>query len=149
MIMNLKEKIQQDFREAFKAKERIKSSALRMLISEIKNAEIANKGELDDGAIIQITSKEAKKRRDAMEIYEEQNRAELAEQEKAELEILSSYLPEQLPKSEIKEMVQKAIRQSGATSIKEMGKVMGVLAPQIKGKADGALVSRIVKESLS
>jgi len=146
--MNLKEKIQKDFIEAFKAKNGMKSSVFKMLQAAIKNAEIEKKGELGDEEIIRIVSKEAKKRKDAIEAYEKGGRVELAEKEKSELEVLRVYLPEQMPEDEIRNLVQKAVEQSGASGIKEIGKVMAVLMPQVKGKSDGALVNKIVKELL-
>lgn len=153
--MNLKEKIQKDFIGAFKGKDAPRLSLLKMLQAEIHNAEIAKRtktgkeSSLDDEEIIDVVSREIKKRKDAVELYEKGNRKELAEKEKAEIEILSAYLPEQISEEEIINLVKKAIGQSGATSVKEMGRVMAILMPQIKGRADNFLVSSIVKEMLS
>lgn len=146
--MNLKEQIQKDYIEAFKARERVKALVLKTLQSEIKNAEIEEKGELDEGRMVRIISKEAKKRKDAIEAYEKGGRPELAAKEKEELEILSAYLPEQIPEEEIRKMAENAVEQSGASGIKEIGKVMAILMPQTKGKADGAMVGKIVRELL-
>jgi len=146
--MNIKEKIKGDFIEAFKAKEEAKSLVLKMVQSEIRNAEIAKREELDDSEIIQVVTKEAKKRKDAIESYEKGGRPELVESEKAELAILDTYLPEQMPEEEIRELVEDAVKESGASDIKEIGKVMAILMPKVKGKADGALVGKIVRESL-
>ncbi len=157
--MNLKEKIQKDFIEAFKAKDADRTLVLKMLQAGIKNAEIekktrlAKKGEpfeeLSDEEIIQVIFKEAKKRKDAIGLYEKGGRAEQAEKEKKELEILSAYLPEQMSEEEIGELAKRAIEQAGVSEQKEIGKVMAILAPQTKGKADGALVNKIVKELLA
>lgn len=147
--MKLKEKIQGEFVEAFKARDEMRSSVLKMLQAGIKNAEIEKRGELDDEEIIGVISKEAKKRKDAMEAFEKGGRTEMAENEKKEFEILSAYLPEQMSEGEIKKLVEGAIGQSGASDPKDIGKVMAILSPQTKGRADGALVSKIVRESLA
>jgi len=146
--MNLKEKIQNDFERAFKGKEEIKISVLKLLRSEIHNTEIARRKELNDEEIIDVVSREIKKRKDAIELYERGGRPELAEKEGAEMKILTTYLPEQISEEQVLDLVKKAIEQVGATNIREMGKVMAVLMPQIKGRADNSLVSNIVKEML-
>jgi len=157
--MSLKDKIQKDFIEAFRGKDETRSSVLKMLQAAVKNAEIEKKTELakkeepfkglSDEEIAQIASKEAKKRKDAIEAFEKGGRAEQAEKERRELEILSAYSPEQMPEEEIRELAKKAIEETGAAGPKDIGKVMAILSPQTKGRADGALVSRIVKESLA
>ena len=147
--MNLREKIQKDFIEAFKAKDETRSSVLKMLQAGIKNAEIEKGKELDDNEIIGVISKEAKKRKDSAGAFEKGGRAEMVEKEKEELEILSAYLPEQMSEDEIRELAEAAIKETGASDPKDMGKVMSVLSPKTKGRADGALVSGIVKELLS
>lgn len=146
--MNLKEKIQNDFKEAFKGKDAVKLSALKMLRAEIHNAEISKRKELDEEEVIDVILREIKKRRDSVVMYEKGGRDELAENEKKEIEILLAYLPAQLSEDEIRELVKKAIEKTGASGAKEMGKVMAVLSSQTKGRADGVLVSRIVKEIL-
>jgi len=146
--MNLKDKIQGDFKEAFKGKDAIKLGALKMLRAEIHNTEIAKRKELGEEEIIEVVLREIKKRKDAAELYEKGGRPELAEKEKAEIKTLSVYLPEQMIEEEIRKLVKIAVEQTGATSAKEMGKVMAVLMPQIKGRADNSLVSSIVKEML-
>ncbi len=157
--MNLKEIIQKDFIEAFKAKDGDRTLVLKMLQAGIKNAEIekktrlAKKGEpfeeLSEEEVIQVVSREAKKRKDAIELYEKGGRAEQAEKEKKELEILSAYLPEQMSEEEIRKLAKEAVEQAGASDQKDIGKVMAILAPQTKGKADGALVNKIVRELLA
>jgi uncharacterized protein YqeY len=152
--MSLKEKIQTEFKDSFKAKNPVKLGVFKMLQAEIKNAEIAKRTKLgkeillSDEEILEVVSREIKKRKDAIEMYEKAGRNELVEKEKKEMEILSIYLPEQLSEKEIRQMAEKAIEQSGAVSQKEMGKVMAILMPQIKGRADGALVNKIIKELL-
>lgn len=152
--MNLKEKIINEFKDAFRAGDKRKISVLKMLQAEIHNAEIAKRTKLgqesplNDEEILQVVSREIKKRKDSIEMYEKGGREELAEKEKKEAEILSAYLPEQMSEEEIQALAQKVIKQSGATSQKEIGKVMSILMPQVKSKADGALVSKIVKKLL-
>lgn len=146
--MNLKEKIESDFKEAFKGKDGVRLGALKMLRAEIHNTEIAKRKELDEGEIIEVVLREIKKGKDAIELYEKGGRGELAEKEKAEIKVLSAYLPEQISEQEVRNLVKRAVGQSGATSIKEMGKVMAVLMPQIKGRADGSVVAKIIKELL-
>lgn len=157
--MNLKEKIQKDFIEAFKAKDGDRTLVLKMLQAGIKNAEIEKKTrlvkkgepfeELSDEEIVQVASKEAKKRKDAIELYEKGGRTEMAEKEKRELEILSVYLPEQMSEDEIRKLAKEAVERAGASDQKDIGKVMAIIAPQTKGKADGALVNKIVRELLA
>lgn len=147
--MNLKEKIEEDFKSAFKAGEAIKLSVLKMLRAEMHNTEIAKRKELSDEEIIDVVLREIKKRKDAVELYEKGGRQELADKEKKETETLMTYLPEQLSEEEIRNLVKKAIEQTGAKEIKEMGKVMAVLMPQIKGRADNSLISSIIKEMLA
>lgn len=155
--MSLKEKIREDLNEALKAKEELKTSVLRLLSSAILNKEKdkrykSGKAEdvsLTDEEIIEVVSSEAKKRKEAMELYEKGARPELAEKEKKEIEILENYLPEQLSVEELKGLVKEAVAKTGAKEPKDMGKVMAELAPKIKGKADGSMVSKIVKELLS
>lgn len=161
--MNLKEKILGDFKNAFKEKKETEVSVFKILQAEIRNTEIAKRTKLAkagdsnaeaasvliDEEIMQVVSREIKKRRDSAEMYKKGNRPELAEKEEKEIDILLLYLPEQLSESEIKNLAQKAIEQSGAKTVQEIGKVMGILSPQTKGKADGALVNKIVRELLN
>ena len=159
--MSLKEKIKIEFKEAFKTKDELKLSVLKMLNSEITNAEIskrtkfAKSGEtadlaarsiLTDGEVLEVIGREIKKRKDAAEMYEKGNRKDLAAREKQEAEILYSYMPPQMTEEEIKNLAKKAKEKSGAKDQKETGKVMAILMPQVKGRADGARVNRIVKE---
>lgn len=151
--MSLKQQIQKEFIEAFKAKDELRSSTLKMLQSEIKNAEILQKGkggvgDLSDGEVLQVISREARKRKESADIFEREGRAEMAEKEKRELAVLSAYLPEQMSEEEIRKIVKEAIAQTGAASVKDIGKVMGVANAQIKGRAEGGAVSQIVKELL-
>ncbi|SMP17938.1 hypothetical protein SAMN06265339_1570 [Desulfurobacterium pacificum] len=146
--MGLKEKLLQDMKEAMKAKDKVKLSTIRMINSLIKNAEIEKRGELTDEEIVQLLMKYAKQRRESIEMYEKGGRQDLVEKEKAELAIVESYLPKQLSEEEIRDIVKQAIEETGASSVKDLGKVMKVVMPKVKGKADGSVVNRIVREML-
>lgn len=145
----IKEKIDQDLILSMKAKDEIKLSVLRMLKSAIKNIEIAKKKDLDETDILGVIQSQIKSRRDSAELYEKGDRVELAQKEETEINILSEYLPVQMEETAIREIITQAISETDATSIQDMGKVMGKIIPETKGKADPSLVSRIVKEELS
>jgi len=145
----LKEKIEQDLIESMKAHAEEKLSVLRMLKSSIKNVEIAKQKELEEADILQILQGQIKSRRDSIELYTKGGRPELAEKEESEIKILAEYLPEQLSEDEIKAIVAKAVTDLGATGMQDMGKVMGKIMPEVRGKADSSLVSQIVKDSLT
>jgi len=148
--MNLKEVINSDFKEAFKAGDAMAKSVISMLKSAIKNKEIDNKGlELSDEQVIEIISSEVKKRKESAKQYREGGREDLAKNEEDELAVLMKYMPQQLSEEEITELVKKAISDTGAESAQDLGKVMAVLKDATKGKADGSLVAKIVKESLA
>lgn len=146
--MSIKEKLAEDMKVAMKAKEAEKLSTIRMVSSVIKNKEIEKRGELSDGDIESILSTEIKKRRESSEMYKKGGRDELAQKEDREVAILLGYLPEQLDEATITKFVEEAISQSGAESAKDMGSVMKILMPKVKGKADGSMVNRVVKEKL-
>lgn len=147
----LKDKIQDDMKAAMIAKDENKLSTLRMLKSALQYAEIA-KG-LDysatDEDVLNVIGKEVKKHKEAIDLYVKGGRPELAEKEKGELAILQSYLPEQMSEEEVTKLVEEAISSTGATTMQEMGKVMGALMPKVKGKADASMVSTLVKQKLS
>ncbi len=148
----LQEKLQEDLKAAMIAHDEQKLSVIRMLKSAIQYFEIQKGGagySATDEEILDVISKEVKKRREAIDLYEKGGRPELAEKEKQEMKILQSYLPEQMSEDEVRKLVSEAIDQTGASSIQEMGKVMGVLMPKVKGKADSSLVSGFVRERLN
>ena len=145
----LKDKIKKETNEALKEKNEVKLSTLRMLGSEIHNAQIDSKEELGDEEVIKIIQKEAKKRKDAIEAYEKAGALERLEQEKQELAILQEYLPEEMGDEEIKTIIQESISQLGAKGPEDMGKVMGVVMGKTKGRADGNKVSSLVRELLN
>ncbi len=143
----LKCQIEEDFIKALKAKDE-SLTTLRMLKSAIKNAEIEKGKELKDDEIGQLLQKERKLREEAIKEFKKGKREDLAKKEQAEIKIIEKYLPELLPDEEIKKQVQMAIKELGATSPQDMGKVMGKVMPLLKGKADGAKVSKICKSEL-
>ena len=148
----LKDKIQEDLKAAMMAKETAKLSAIRMLKSAIQYYEIQKGGagyEATDEDIIDVIVKEIKKRKESIELYKQGGREDSAASEQKEVEVLESYLPKQMSEDEVRSLVQDAIKQTGAASMQDMGKVMGALMPKVKGKADGGLVSKIVKEELA
>jgi uncharacterized protein YqeY len=148
----IREKIQNDVKEAMRAKEELKVSTLRLLIGAIQNYEIAKEGtsyEADDEEIKEVIGKEVKKRKESIEQFKAGGRNELVEKETKEMGILQEYLPEQMGEDEIKKIVDEKIKEVGASSITDIGKVMGALSGELKGKADMGIVSKLVKESLS
>ncbi len=145
----LKEKLQQEMKDALKNGNSQKRMVLGMVLAAIKNKEIEKRSELNDDDVVVVVSSEIKKRKDSVEQYQKGGRPELAEGEKKESEILMAYMPKQMSEDEVKSEVKKAIVQIGAKDMKEMGKVIGAVMAKIKGKADGQMVSRLVKEELS
>ncbi|MBA3532307.1 MAG: GatB/YqeY domain-containing protein [Ardenticatenales bacterium] len=144
----IKEQLNNDLKEAMRAKEALRRDAIRMMLTALKNAEIEQSGALSDEEVAVLLQKQAKQRRDSITAYEQGGRPELAAAEQAELEIIESYLPQQLSEEEIRAIVRATIERVGATSAKDIGKVMGPLMGQMRGKADGTLVQRLVREEL-
>ena len=149
--MSLKEQLTEDMKQAMKAKEagKLRLSVIRMVRSAIKNVEIDSKKELTEEGVLDIVSKEVKMRRDSMEEFKKANRQDLVDQLEQEIAILLPYLPQQLTEAEVRALVSEAVAASGATTPKDMGKVMALLMPKVKGRADGKLVNNIVRESLN
>lgn len=149
--MSIKDRLTEDMKLAMKEKEagKFRLSVIRMVRASIKNAEIDRKKELADDEVLDIIAKEVKLRRDAAEEFSRGNRQDLADNVQREAAILMDYLPAQLSEAEIRALVSAAVTQTGAASVKDMGKVMAVLMPQTKGRADGKLVNLIVKEILT
>ena len=148
----LKDRLRTDLTTAMKARDEVRSSTLRMVLTSITNAEVAGKEqrELSDDDIIGVLSTEAKKRREAATAFEEGGRAEMAAKEKAEAAVIADYLPQQLTAEEIAGIVTAAVEQVGAADegMKAMGRVMGVVQPQVKGRADGGAVAAEVRRQL-
>jgi uncharacterized protein YqeY len=148
--MGLKEKLQSDLTDAIRSRAEVKSGTIRMLLAAITTEEVSGKSArvLTDAEIITVLSREAKKRREAVEAYVAAKRTDLADKEKAEGDVIAEYLPAQLSEDEIKKMIVDAITETGAAGPAGMGLVMKVLSPKIAGKADGGLVSGLVKAAL-
>lgn len=149
--MALKNQIQQDMLASMKAQDEIRLSALRMLKAAILKWEVSGseKKEATDEDVLQIINKEVKQRKDSIEQFKNGNRPELAEKEEKEMVILQAYLPAQLTEAEILNLAKDAVAESGAASKADIGKVMGKLMPKVKGRADGALVNKVVNGLLS
>ena len=149
--MGLKEKLQSDLTEAIRSRNELVSGTIRMVLTAITNEEVAGKEAkvLSEDEVIAVLSREAKKRREAAEAFADAGRADKAELEKSEGEVITSYLPAQLSEDELAALVSDAIAKSGAAGPQDMGKVMGILKPQIAGKADGGKVSAAVKAALN
>lgn len=147
--MSLKERLQADWKEALKAKDKFRADTISMARAAILQVEKTDRVELDDEQVIEVLAREVKQRREAILEFEKGKRQDLVDKGVSEIEILLSYLPQQLTEDEIFVMVQDAAVEVGANSMKDMGKVMSVLASRVKGRADGKLVSQIVKEHLN
>jgi uncharacterized protein YqeY len=147
-----KQQLQEELKQSMLAKNALKTSTLRMLLSALNYAEI-NKGganyEATDADVMEVIQKEAKQRRDSIEAFESGGRQEMADKEKQELTILQAYLPEQMSEEEIRNLVDETVSQTGAAGMQDIGKVMGALMPKVKGKSDGNLVNKIVREKLA
>lgn len=141
-------KLQDDLKQAQLEKQDLKVSTLRLLLSEIHNLEIIKKN-ITDQDIISVISKEAKKRKEAIEAFRKGGREDSAQKEEAELNFLEEYLPLQLSNEELTQLVQQAITELGATSVADMGKVIGVVMGKAAGRVEGGIVSALVKEKLS
>jgi uncharacterized protein YqeY len=149
--MALKEKLQNDLTAAMRARDEVRSATIRMILTAVKNEEVSGKEarELNDQEVITVLSREAKKRREAAEAFEQAGAADRAANEKAEGAIIAEYLPAQLSESEIKDLISAAIQETGAAGPQQMGLVMKSIQPKIAGRADGGLVSSLVKAALS
>ncbi len=148
--MGLKEKLQSDLTDAIRSRTEVKAGTIRMLLAAITTEEVSGKSArvLTDAEIITVLAREAKKRREAVEAYVAAKRTDLADKEKAEGDVIAEYLPAQLSEDEIKKMIADAIAETGAAGPAGMGQVMKILSPKIAGKADGGVVSGLVKAAL-
>ncbi len=147
--MSLKETLMDDLKVAMKDKDVIRKNTVQMIRSAVLQFEKDNKTELDDNGIIDVIAKELKRRRDVLPEYEKSGRDELIADINREIEILLAYLPKQLSKEELEVIVAEAIEEVGATSMKDMGKIMAAVMPKTKGRADGKMINEIVKAKLS
>ncbi len=149
--MTLRDRLTEDMKQAMKDKEagKLKLSVIRMVRSAAKNVEIDRRKELDDNELLDVVAKEVKMRRDSLDEFRKAGRPELLATLEQEIAILMEYLPEQMSETEVRALVTQAVADAQAASAKDMGKVMALLMPKVKGRADGKLVNSIVKELLS
>ena len=146
--MSLKQQINDQVKQAMKAGEKQRLKVLRMLTAAIKQKEVDERVELDDAQVLAIIDKQVKQRRESIDQYTAGGRAELAEGEQAEIDVLSEFLPEQLGEDDLEAMIDQAIADTGAASMADMGKVMGQLKPKVQGRADMKEVSAAVRAKL-
>jgi hypothetical protein len=147
--MNLNEQLIEAMKTAMKAKDSLRLNAIRLIRTAIKNREIDERRELNDQEVIGVLSTLVKQRKESAQVYREGGRPELAEKEEQELAIIQEFLPTQLGEEEIRAIIEAAVSETGAASMKDMGKVMKVITGKTLGRADGRLVSELVKARLS
>ena len=147
--MSLKDKLMDDLKSAMKDKDTVRKNAVQMVRASVLQVEKDNKITLDDEGVIEVVAKEVKKRKDVLPEYEKSGRQELIDELNKEIEVLMAYLPEQMSEEEIEALVVDAIAQAKAKSMKDIGKVMAVIMPKTKGKADGKVVNQFVRKHLS
>lgn len=146
--MSLKDKLMLDLKEAMKEKDTIRKNTVQLVRSGVLQIEKDKKIELDDEGVLDVITKELKKRRDSMPDYVKSGRQDLIDNLNKEIEVLLTYLPKQLTEDEIREIVEEAVKETGATTMKDMGKVMANVTPKVKGRADNKIVSGLVKQML-
>lgn len=146
--MTLKQKLQEDLKTSMKNKDTLRKSVITLIRSSIKQVEVDKRIELNDDDIIDIISKQLKQRNDSLEQFLDAGREDLVEETRSEIEVLKEYLPQQLSEEELNEIIKQTISEVGATSMKDMGKIMSVIKPKTKGRADGKLINKLVKENL-
>ena len=147
--MSVEKDLLEDMKLAMKSGNKVELDTIRMLRAQIKSASIDKKDVLDEAEVAQVLQKEAKKRNEAIEMYQKGNREDLVQKEKSELAVISKYLPEQLSDTDLDNIVRETVQSLQVTSEKDMGRVMGAIMPKVKGKADGKLVQNKVKEHLA
>ena len=147
--MELKVRLAEDYRAALRSGDKLKVSVIRLLTALIKNREVEKRAPLTDAEVMQAISSSCKQRQDSIDQYRQGGRQDLVDKETAELHILQSYLPQPFTAEELEELVRAAIQEAQAASPKEMGKVMTLLMPKVTGRADGKVVSALVREMLS
>jgi hypothetical protein len=147
--MNLAERLNEDMKQALKNGDKFRLQVIRMVRASIKNQEIELRRPLNDDELIQVVSRELKQRRESLQDFQKAGREDLVAQMTAEIDIITQYLPEQLTEEEIKEIALQTMKETGASSKADMGKLMGALMPKVKGRADGKLVNQIVQQLLS
>ena len=146
--MTMKSRLEDDLRQAMRDRDTLRRDVIRYMRSEIRNQEIRVQDDLDDQGVIQVLSRQAQQRRDSIEAFSEANRNDLVEKEQAELAIIMEYLPQQMSREEITELVRQVVTEVGAEGPGDMGKVMSRIMPQVRGRAEGREVNAIVMETL-
>lgn len=144
--MTLKERLTNDLKDAMKNKDQVRKSVVTLVRAAIKQKEVDERVELDDTDVMDIVSKQLKQRNEALVDFKKAGRDDLISQTEEEIKILLTYLPKQLTDDELREHIKQAVEQVGATSVKDMGKIMGILMPKVKGKADGRRINNLVSE---
>lgn len=146
--MNLKDQLRADMATAMRDGDNDKRNTLRLLLAAVKQTEVDDQVTLDDAGVQVVLTKQAKQRRESIDDYEKAGRAEMAANEKMEMTIIESYLPQMMGKEEVKALAAQVIAELGITDMKGMGQIMGRLMPQLKGQADGRIVNEVVRELL-
>ena len=146
--MTMKSRLEDDLRQAMRDRDTLRRNVIRYMRSEIRNQEIRVQDDLDDQGVVQVLSRQAQQRRDSIEAFSEANRNDLVEKEQAELAIIMEYLPQQMSREEITELVRQIVTEVGAEGPGDMGKVMSRIMPQVRGRAEGREVNAIVMETL-
>lgn len=147
--MQLRERLTTQMKEAMKSRDTLRLSVIRMVLSSVKNRDIELRREMTDAEIIETIGTLCKQRRESIRLFKEAGRQELVDKEEAELALMMDFLPQQLTRDELEALVDKAIAETSAAGGKDMGKVMKALMPSVTGRADGKLVSEVVKEKLA
>jgi uncharacterized protein YqeY len=147
--MSLKQQLKDAMKDAMRAKDKERLSAIRLILAEVKRIEVDERIEIEDERMLVILDKMVKQRRDSIAQYESAGRQELAEVEIAEIAVIQDFLPAALSEAEIAELISQAIADTGAESMRDMGKVMGIIKPKIQGRADAGAVSGLIKKALS
>ncbi|QSV47121.1 GatB/YqeY domain-containing protein [Geobacter benzoatilyticus] len=145
----LRDRLTEEMKGAMKARDDIRLSVIRLIRSSVKNREIESRHELADGEIIEVISTLVKQRRESIRMFGEAGRTDLVEKEEKELAVLLTFLPQQLTREEVESLVAKVVADCGAQGPKDMGKVMKAIMPHVAGRADGSIVSAVVKEKLA
>ena len=146
--MTMRDKLEDDIRQSMRDRNQARLDALRFLKSAVQAAEKTGGESLDDARMVDVVAKQVNDRRESIRMFQEGNRTDLVSKESAELQVLEEYLPPQMTREELESLIQELVSQVGATSIRDKGKLMGRLMPQVKGKADGAIVNELATQIL-
>ena len=147
--MSLRDQLESDLKDALRSGDDVRKGTIRLLLAALKNQQIENRAPLDPQQELGVVSREAKRRRETAEEYERLRRPDMAHKEMAEYAVMEAYLPRQLAEQEVRDLVRQAVESTGASSPKDMGRVMAALQPRVKGRADGRFVSTLVRDTLA